>query len=127
MLIDTGSMTSVVSTKFYSCIKDRNCNLKRIDSEICVITNNRVKTLGICTLPIKFCNVRDNRPHVKRDHSFHVVKSISVGCLIDLDFLPLYEGNVDIVSRMLTLHTNIGMSKHTLVEQHIMISRYQCI
>ena len=46
MLVDTGSMTSVISTKCYSCIKDSNCNLKRVDSEICGIgpTNNRVKT-----------------------------------------------------------------------------------
>ena len=117
MLVDTGSMTSVISAKFYSCIKDSNCNLKRIDSEICGITNNRVKTLGICSLPIKFCNARDNRPHVKVEHSFHVVEGISVDCLIGLDFLSLYEGNVDILSRMLTLSTNIGMSKHALVEQ----------
>ena len=97
MLVDTCSMTSVISAKFYSCIKDSNCNLKRMDSEICSIKNNCVKKLGICTLPIKFFNARDNRPHVKVEHSFHVVEGISVDCLIGLDFLSLYEGNVDLV------------------------------
>ena len=110
-------MTSVISAKFYSCIKDSNCKLKQIDSEIRGITNNRAKTLGICTLPIKFCNARNNRPHVKVEHSFYVIEGISVDCLIGLDFLSLYEGNVDIVSRMLTLNTNIGMSRHALVGQ----------
>ena len=50
-----------------------------MDSEICGITNNRVKTLGKCTLPIKFCNARDNRSHViKVEHSFHVIEGIKV-------------------------------------------------
>ena len=106
MLVEIGLITSIRSAKFYSCMKDSNCNLKQIDSEICGIINNRVKTLGIRTLPIKFCKARDNRPHLKVEHSFHFVEGISVDCLIGFDFLSIYNGNVYRISRMLTLNNN---------------------
>ena len=44
-------------------------------------------------------NARDNKPHVKVEHSFHVVEGMSVDHLIGLDFFSLYEGNVDVISR----------------------------
>ena len=86
MLVGTGFMTSVISAKFYGIIKDSKWKLKRIDNDICGITNNRVKLLGICTLPIKFCNTHDNRPHINVKHSFNVVEGISVDCIIDFNF-----------------------------------------
>ena len=79
-LIDTSSITSVLSAKFCNCIKDSKCNVECKDNEICGIMNNCVKILGLCTLPIKFCNARKSRPHMKVEHFFHIVEGMSVVC-----------------------------------------------
>ena len=117
MLVDTGSVHSILSKQFYDAIKSQPVELRPHNAKVFGVTGDAAKVLGVVELPLTFCNKVSNHERMLLNETFMVCEGIEAECILGLSFMSAHKAKVDTDKHVLTLRNGDCTTLHDLVEK----------